>query len=312
MSRSANPLLTRQRVKKVQTESQATKPVARITAASSSGARQQTRRRRFKRVMRRFEATLAGWPRPGRGQVIAWTLPKLGLTHWHFSKTLSLILTLGAVLIIGQMHTNTDWFVYRENVQFQDATYLNPDDLYRASGLDGWNVFWLQPEEIRQRLVALPYVADATVQVTLPNRVFISLREEQPVALWVTQAAQLWLMPDGSALTMHDQRATQLLQIVDPLREAQDVQSHSPAIDPGVLQSALALAKQFPALSQLRFNRDFGLNFNLPGSAVWVYWGDGQQTAKKFANLAAVQQLISGGQETPQLIDVRYSQPYIR
>jgi long-subunit fatty acid transport protein len=79
-----------------------------------------------------------------------------------------------------------------------------------------------------------------------------------------------------------------------------------------VLQSALALARQFPALAQLRFNHDFGLNFNLPGSAAWVYWGDGQQMSKKFANLAAVQQLISSGRENPQLIDVRYAQPYIR
>jgi cell division septal protein FtsQ len=324
MTRSANPLLTRQRAKKVQTEGKVAKPTAMITATPKAGPAapatgrgsstpQQTRRRRqIKRAMRRFEATLATLPRFGRGLTIPWAIPRLGLTPWHISKALSLVVTILVALIIGQIHTSADWFVYRENVQFQDATYLNPDDLYQASGIDGWNVFWLQPEEVRQRLVALPYVADATVQVTLPNRVHISLREEQPVALWITQAAQLWLMPDGSALAMHDQRATKLLQIVDPLREAQNVQSNSPAIDPGVLQSALALTQQFPDLVQLRFNHDFGLNFNLPGSSAWVYWGDGQEMTKKFTNLAAVQQLISSGQENPQVIDVRYSQPYIR
>jgi cell division protein FtsQ len=83
-------------------------------------------------------------------------------------------------------------------------------------------------------------------------------------------------------------------------------------IDRTVLQSALTLLEKFPELTQLRFNRDYGLNFNLPGAATWVYWGDGEKMETKFANLMAVQKLIAAGKENPQLIDVRFDRPYIR
>jgi hypothetical protein len=79
-----------------------------------------------------------------------------------------------------------------------------------------------------------------------------------------------------------------------------------------VLASALALMQKLPDIPQLRYNGDYGLNFNLPNSLTWVYWGDGQNLDAKFTNLAAAQALIQEGQVTPVLIDVRYERPYIR
>ena len=83
------------------------------------------------------------------------------------------------------------------------------------------------------------------------------------------------------------------------------------AIEPNILQSAVAIKQQLTEIDQLHFNKDYGLNFHLPSSSAWVYWGDGYNMETKFANLTAIQALIQAGKEKPAIIDVRYERPYI-
>jgi cell division protein FtsQ len=321
MTRTAQPQLKRKPAKPpaaATTVAQpATKPVTRVTMTpprASAVTRQRARRKRqLARTVRRFEAVLTRLPSLALPTQIGGTFRPIGATVWRTSKLVSLILLVGVVAALGYLQSDLSWFVYRETVQIHGATYFSPDEIYQASDVDSWNIFWLQPQAVRERLLALPHIRGASVSVTLPNQVAITVQEEQPVALWVTNEATLWLMPDGAALSGQDGRFAALPQIVDPDREAQAVtQPDRLAMDPAVLAAALTLIKQVPGIPQVRFNRDYGLNFNLPNSSTWVYWGDGQNLETKFANLAAAQQLIAGGQVDPEIIDVRYERPYIR
>lgn len=318
-----NPLVTSAKPTKAQPT--ATKP-AKATASGRAApksaapvrtqrpytAQQQARRRRFTRVKRRFEATFAALPKALPSLATGWSWPRLGGSGWRPSKLISLGIALAIGFLLVQIHTNERWFVYREDVQIRNLTFLEADELYQAAGVEGWNIFWLRADAIRQRLLTLPYVAEATVQIRLPNQVEIAIQEQEPVALWITEAEQRWILPSGAALPIRDQRGSHLPQIIDPYSEAQALQQPTTAMDPTVLQSALTLIGKFPELTQLRFNRDYGLNFNLPGATAWVYWGDGEKMETKFANLMAVQKLIAAGKENPQLIDVRFDRPYIR
>lgn len=326
MGRHAHPLLTNKRrsPQKGATNSMSARPqrsavLSSGTAAGGVNARpnprsahQARRQRQRARLHRRFESAIAGLP-----QVTVATpwrsLPLPGATAWHASKLISLAWLVCAVFAITYVQSDLRWFVFRDSVQINGASYVSVDELYAASGVESWNIFWLHPQHIRQRLLTTPHIADAAVAITLPNQVTITVQEEEPVALWVTNEGVLWLMPDGVALPMRNDRFSSLPQIVDPEREAQDVtQAEQPAIDPEILASALVLLQKLPGLPQLRFNQDYGLNFNLPGSSTWVYWGDGANLEAKFANLDAAQQLIQSGEATPQIIDVRYERAYIR
>jgi cell division septal protein FtsQ len=236
-----------------------------------------------------------------------------GATAWHASKLISLALLLCVVAAVVYIQSDLRWFVYREEVRIEGATYLDVDALYEAAEVDSWNIFWIRPQEVEARLAAAPYIESATVTISLPNQVHIQVQEEQPVALWVTAEATLWLMPDGTALPVHNEHFNHLPQLVDPLREAQDVtQGSQAAVAPALLSSALLLLQKAPDITQLRFNRDYGLNFNLPGTLTWVYWGDGQNMDRKLANLAAVEDLIRSGEAMPQVIDVRFDRPYFQ
>jgi hypothetical protein len=277
-----------------------------------SATHQGRRKRQRARIVRRFGFVLSRLPKLILRRPLGRAWAGVRGTSWRTGVVIGLALVILLGGAVGYVHTAPQWFVYRETVQINGVTYLNPDELYAASEVDSWNVFWLRPAEIRQRLLALPFVKEATVTVTLPNQVAIRVVEEEPVALWVTNDGTLWLMADGAALPMHDERFSTLPQLVDPNREAQDVtRPEQPAIDPSVLTGALALWDGGREIPQLRFNRDYGLNFNLTGSSTWVYWGDGRNLEKKFNHLAAVEQLIEQGEATPQIVDVRFDRPYI-
>ncbi len=240
------------------------------------------------------------------------SLAQLGFSGWRLSKVLSLWLLGCAIGGVVWVHTDNRWFIYRENVQFNNLHYLDANQLYEASGLDSWNIFWLQPASIRQHLLALPYVADAQVQASLLGGVAVTIQEAQPVALWLTNQGTLWLMADGTALPALDKNRENILKIVDNTQEAKTLDTRKGlAIDQNVLKSALLIKQQLPEIAQLSFNKDYGLNFHLPSSSAWVYWGDGISAETKFANLIAIQTLIQTGKQQPQVIDVRFERPYM-
>ncbi len=242
---------------------------------------------------------------------------------WHWSKLLSGLLLIAAIYGVYWVHTEMEYFVTPESVNFEQLGYLKVEELYPLTDVEDWSVFWLQPVEIRARVLAHPYVTDVKVKVGLPATVAITVEEAEPIALWVTRDATLWLLEDGTALAMraapdappeaagYDAVGNPLPQIVDVNREAQT--PGVSAIDTEVLHSGLRLLDQFPGLSSVRFNEGFGLNFGLPGTDHWVYWGDGYDLETKMENLTAGEQLIASGQVEGQIIDVRYlERPFIR
>src|SRR5437773_12136558 len=179
---------------------------------SARRKRHMTQRfRRLKATVSRVSLNIKRW-RP------RWSLPRLGqwsFSGWCASKVLSLLLLLSAAGMLYWMQTDAHWFVYRESVHFNGVSYLNADKLYQASGIDSWNIFWLQAELVRQRLLDLPYVTDVKVQTNLPNEVTINVQEEQPAALWVTDKGTLWLLPDGTALPAQGPTRQDVPQIID-------------------------------------------------------------------------------------------------
>ena len=213
------------------------------------------------------------------------------------------------------IHTDDEWFVYAEDVRFTNVSYLDPAELYRQSGIEGWNLLWLTDSLVRERILEHPYVVDATVSLRLPAQITVSVVETRPIALWVMRDATLWLTSEGRALPAAGPTDPSLPQIIDILGEAQAIGSGSErAIDPAVLDSALALMAQMPSLHhKVRYNRDVGLNFPMPDHDVWVYWGDGENMERKLENLAAARTALAKLEKPPQLVDVRFvHSPYFR
>ena len=280
------------------------------------------RRRAASRQKRRFDALFARIPRPANVNLHLQgiTVPAVVLpTPWSLSKVLSLLLLLGVMSSFVLLQSADDRFVYREDVRFHNLIRMQGDELYRTLELEGMNVFWIEPEDLRASLLALPWVEDAQVAVSLPGTVYVNLTEMTPAAVWATNAGNYWLAANGSALpiaTLEESALPELAlpQIVDSLQEARVVGDGPLAIDTQVLNSALTLMAAMPELDgTVRYNESTGLNFPLPEPAVWVYWGDGFDVDAKLENLAVARDLVRKAEKPAQIVDVRLiDRPYVR
>ncbi len=301
----------------------------------SAQHRKARRRRRLTRQVRRLEAAvpplrrLRGW-KPKLDGLPALPHPAIkvsaagviGASGWHWSKAVSGLLLVGALAALVWLHTDWRWFVYRDTVHFGPLTYLSADELYPGAALEGWSIFWLQAERVAAAVEQDPFVRQADVRISLPNRVEVAVVEAAPVLLWKTGDADYWVLESGAALRIPDRAegapptgpdGAELPQLVDLRRAAQVAGVADPAMEPAVVQSTLALIGRLPELHTVRYNQGVGLNFTLPGSPYWVYWGDGYHVEAKLENLAAGRALLAGGEEPGQVIDVRYPQrPYVR
>lgn len=289
-------------------------PVPPVDAAARRRIQQRRRRNVLARV-RRFEAVLPDLP-AGRSRI---ALPNVGgWAIWELlrSRVLWLLVAVAGLVLaaLTWVHSDERWFLYTEDATFTGLTYLARDELWQLSGIDGWNVFWLDEAAVEQRLIDHPYVTGATVQVApLLGKAVVAIVEAQPTALWVTDNGTLWLLEDGTALEPRGPTPVGLLEILD--RTAEGTAPGAPlasAMDAEVLASAKSLAGLMPEVAPLRFNREIGLNFRLPDQPYWVYWGDGADVERKLENLAAGQQLLAEGQVTGDVIDVRFDRPYVK
>ncbi len=275
----------------------------------------QRRKQRITRQVRRLEAVLPSangviW-RPELPQIGSWPGWQLLRARWFMVTVFLLLLLAGFVTWV---HVDERWFLYREDVRFSGLHYLDSEELWRLSEIDGWNLFWLDTKGVRQRLMSNPYVADADVYVTpWLGTVNLDITEAQPIALWLTDNGTRWLLPSALALEPRGPTPPGLLEIADggAVASAPGVALGS-AIDADVLASAQSLLAVLPDVAPLRYNRQIGLNFQLQNKPYWVYWGDGSNIVRKLENLAAVEQLLADGTLQGTVIDVRFERPYVK
>lgn len=264
--------------------------------------------------MRTFESLLPGAPHFGPAD-----LPRVELAPlWRVVRSRVLWILLGMLVLIGGLmlwvSTDERWYVYREDIHFNGLTYLNPDELWEISAVDGWQIFWIDGEQVRERLRQNPYVADAQVHIShLVTKITVDVTEVRPVAVWVTDDGTRWLRDDGVALEPRGQTPPGLLEILDgPADATLPGSPKGTVVDPEVLRSAQALANRVPGITPLRYNALVGLNFRLPDEPYWVYWGDDADIEKKLDNLAAAETLLREGRAEGSVIDVRFDRPYIK
>jgi len=309
----------------------ASKTKSRRTAQRKANPyRKAPRKRKSLKRRRGFQSNLPqlAMEELGKLQMPRLGKPKLTWLNWsglHWSKFVSMVLIAFALTAILWVYLDYRWFVYADSVEFENLSYLTAEELYPATELEGLSVFWISPEQVSEVLQVHPYVADVDVRVDLPNKVTIDVAEEKPTAIWITDVGPMWVLSDGTALEVRtapdrpietqllDEDGRLLPTIVDVQQAAVSVRSKHLAVDLDVLDSALTLMEEIPELESVRYNKGIGLNFALPGTDYWIYWGDGLDLESKLENLALSRKLLDSGELEGQIVDVRFKDhPIIR
>ena len=91
------------------------------------------------------------------------------------------------------------------DVRVTGTAHVDPEAV-KAAALEGGSsaMLSISPEAVRTRLLALPWVRDATVMRRLPDRLDIAIVERVPAALWQLHGRTTLIDAGGRALPVRD------------------------------------------------------------------------------------------------------------
>jgi hypothetical protein len=144
---------------------------------------------------------------------------------------------------------------------------LTREEIETASGALGQSIFTVQPDEVEARLrMSFPELLSVQVDVYLPNHVYVTMTEREPVILWQQDEGYTWIDATGVAFRPRG-IVTGLVPVkglvIPPPGPAplDDPLSPMPYMQQELVDSILFLAPHVPADTTMVFDRTFGLGW---------------------------------------------------
>lgn len=212
---------------------------------------------------------------------------------------LSLLLLAVLALLTSQFFTTHRFYVY--DAEVQGNQFVDRSEIYTASGLHEFSIFWINTEQVEAAISSLSGVKEAKVTCRLPNRVKIEVVERQTQIVWQRGEARYGVDDRGIILPLEGELEGMLLiqdQTIGPLVVGD-------RINPEVVRSALELRQLLPETVVLQYSEDKGLSFHQ-----WdypVYFGIGDM-AEKMAILDALLQDLAFEGIQPEFVDLCFKE----
>ncbi len=185
----------------------------------------------------------------------------------------AMVIGLSAVLYL---FLSMDAFVIA-SVSVGGEKYLEPGEIFRYSDIAERRIFWIDPQEVEERLEAVPNIADAEVLVRWPpDMVQIVVREREPALIW-EQGVRVWVDVNGIVMRQREDRADLLRIVVPGNSEPLSVGSRIPQT---LVDGALLLKKRHPNIDVLLYDPQKGLGHH-HGLGWTVWFGDGKDMDTK-------------------------------
>jgi len=144
---------------------------------------------------------------------------------------------------------------------------LTREEIETVTGMIGQSIFTVQPNEVATRLrMNYPELLSAQVNVYLPNHVYITVAERQPVILWQQNGGYTWIDATGVAFRPRGFVTGLVLvqgSVTPPAGTSvlDDPFAPPPYMQKELVDAILALAPTVPADSTMVFDPAFGLGW---------------------------------------------------
>ncbi|HUI87755.1 MAG TPA: FtsQ-type POTRA domain-containing protein [Anaerolineales bacterium] len=176
-----------------------------------------------------------------------------------------LVLSLGTALYLS-------WTLPMFQVSSAQITgnqRISAAEINSVLDLAGRPIFTLLPSDLEKRLrLNYPELTSAKVTLSLPNEVFVSVAERQPVILWQQNGAYTWVDENGVAFRPRGPQGADQLIHVNALASpphgqppADDALSPAPYVAADLVQAIQILAPSVPSSSTLTYDPHYGLGW---------------------------------------------------
>jgi hypothetical protein len=217
---------------------------------------------------------------------------------------LILMALLGLIVYAAMDQT---FYVYE--AQILGARHLEAQTIYDEAQVDEHSIFWIQPQEVAERIVQLDGVKAVRVQCNLPAALTIEIEEREPVVMWRarSQYTDWWLDEEGVVLPYHgDPNSPDMLFVVDSSPRSLQVGDY--VTPEGIVQSVLRLASTLPSARVFFYEEGRGLYFTQGlGEGEWpVYVGTSQDLSRKIQVVQTLTDYLVANDVHPRYVDVRW------
>ncbi len=268
-------------------------------AAAKSGAR-----RRFQTILTMPAAPL---------HTPALRLPRRRVSWRWFSFCLSL--ALGYALYLAW--TSPAFRVSAATISGNQR--LSPDEINTVLNLGGRAIFLLEPSELEARLrLNYPELLAARVNLSLPNRVTVTVVERKPLILWQQDGGYTWIDENGVAFRPRGE-AQGLISVVAlaapaPGRPSEaDPLSPRPYLSAELVKAIQTLGPNVPAGSTLVYDERYGLGWHDARGWQVFFGSEARDMALKWQVYQALADSLTQRGIYPALINVQYvNAPYYR
>lgn len=223
-------------------------------------------------------------------------------------RTPAILLLAALVGAIAYASVDARFFVYEATIR--GAYHLPATTIYEAAGVHEQNIFWIDPAEVAQRIIALEGIKAVQVSCELPTKVVVEVEERQPAILWRAQSQERdwWVDAEGRVLPYHgDVNSPETVFVVDSSERHLEVgQTVEPA---GIAHSVLQLAEALPDVKVLYYQADRGLSFTQQAeTGSWpVYMGSSKDLPRKIEVVSALTSYLRTNGIQPRYVDVRWA-----
>lgn len=209
-------------------------------------------------------------------------------------------LLLAAVLLasLAFLFVSDSYYVYEIDVQ--GNSLVTAGQILDQTQIEGYSVFFIDPQEAKERVEALPDIREAEVQLSLPDRMVVLVRERQARVVWRVGEQRYGVDEEGLIVSLGGPNEPEI--VITSL-------DSSPA-HPGdkVDLQPVAAAEEYrdllPGATSFEYSAQNGLSYR--NEHGWqVYLGDGDNAALKAAVLQALVLKLSTQGATVDSIDVR-------
>ncbi len=213
-----------------------------------------------------------------------------------------------AVLALGlfQLFSLPTFFV--ENITWTGSRFLSPDELNRAAGIQGWNIFFISPDEVESALVKLPEIQAANVSLALPNTVSVEVSERTPSFVWQSGDNTYWVDQGGVAF--------QVRANLEGIMWVRDMDSRPVKLGERVnadgFNAVVSLHNAWPDGPRL-FEWSDARGLSVLDQHGWlIYFGRANQMADKVAELRIITDQIAKDNRKISFIDLGSGLPYFQ
>ncbi len=128
------------------------------------------------------------------------------------------------------------------DIAIEGAHHVAVDTVVAASGLLGAQSFTASSARARDRLVHLPAVRDARVEIRIPDQARVVLSERVAIARWLSNGTEWFVDADGVLFSSLDPRGAPDIRVTDE----QKARQAGDRLDPALVEAATKLARLGP------------------------------------------------------------------